>query len=61
MLKGLQEIENNLKNKNINFFLLNGSPEKERPIFGKIRYMSYEASKSKFDVNLYVKKIYDMT
>jgi deoxyribodipyrimidine photo-lyase len=33
---------------------------KERPIFGKIRYMSYGGSKSKFDVNLYVKSIYDM-
>jgi deoxyribodipyrimidine photo-lyase len=28
---------------------------KERPVFGKIRYMSYGGSKSKFDVNLYVK------
>ncbi len=30
---------------------------KERPVFGKIRYMSYGGSKSKFDVNLYVKNI----
>jgi deoxyribodipyrimidine photo-lyase len=33
---------------------------KERPVFGKIRYMSYGGSKSKFDVNLYIKSIYDM-
>jgi len=33
---------------------------KERPVFGKIRYMSYRGSKSKFDVNLYIKSIYDM-
>jgi len=33
---------------------------KERSIFGKIRYMSYEGSKSKFDVNLYIKSIHDM-
>jgi deoxyribodipyrimidine photo-lyase len=28
----------------------------ERPIFGKIRYMSYNGCRSKFDVNEYVKK-----
>ncbi len=33
---------------------------KERSIFGKIRYMSYEGSKSKFDVNLYIKSIHDI-
>ncbi len=30
---------------------------KERPIFGKVRYMSYEGSKRKFDVDQYVKRI----
>jgi deoxyribodipyrimidine photo-lyase len=29
---------------------------KEREIFGKIRYMSYEGSKPKFDVNAYIAK-----
>ncbi len=29
---------------------------KEREIFGKIRYMSYEGSKRKFDVNAYIAK-----
>jgi deoxyribodipyrimidine photo-lyase len=29
---------------------------KEREIFGKIRYMSYEGSKRKFDVNSYIAK-----
>lgn len=33
---------------------------KERPIFGKIRYMSYGGSRSKFDVDLYINSIYDM-
>jgi deoxyribodipyrimidine photo-lyase len=28
----------------------------ERPVFGKIRYMSYKGSKSKFDVEKYIKK-----
>ena len=28
----------------------------ERPIFGKIRYMSYNGCRSKFDVNKYIKK-----
>lgn len=30
---------------------------KERPIFGKIRYMSYEGCERKFDVDLYISKI----
>jgi deoxyribodipyrimidine photo-lyase len=29
----------------------------QRPIFGKVRYMSYNGSKSKFDVNGYIAKI----
>jgi len=29
---------------------------KERPIFGKIRYMSYNGAKSKFDIQKYIKK-----
>ncbi|MEW5818634.1 MAG: deoxyribodipyrimidine photo-lyase [Cyanobacteriota bacterium] len=29
---------------------------KDRPIFGKIRYMSYNGCKSKFDINNYIKK-----
>jgi deoxyribodipyrimidine photo-lyase len=33
MIKGLQEVEKNLKKKNIPFFLLNGSPEIEIPKF----------------------------
>jgi deoxyribodipyrimidine photo-lyase len=33
MIKGLQEVEENLKKKNIPFFLLNGSPEIEIPKF----------------------------
>lgn len=32
----------------------------ERPIFGKIRYMSYNGCKSKFDVKAYIKKISDI-
>ena len=28
----------------------------ERPVFGKIRYMSYNGSKGKFDVRAYVRK-----
>ncbi|AAC97743.1 ORF MSV235 putative CPD photolyase, similar to Monodelphis domestica GB:D31902 [Melanoplus sanguinipes entomopoxvirus] len=31
---------------------------KERPIFGKIRYMSYEGCRRKFDVDLFIKKYY---
>ena len=30
---------------------------KERPIFGKVRYMNYRGSKSKFDVDKYIKMI----
>jgi deoxyribodipyrimidine photo-lyase len=30
---------------------------KERPIFGKVRYMSHNGAKSKFDVDFYIKKI----
>jgi deoxyribodipyrimidine photo-lyase len=30
---------------------------KERPIFGKVRYMSNKGAKSKFDVNSYINKI----
>ena len=29
----------------------------ERPIFGKIRYMSYKGCKSKFDVRAYIQRI----
>ncbi len=29
----------------------------ERPVFGKVRYMSYHGSKSKFDVDTYVRRI----
>ncbi len=29
----------------------------QRPIFGKIRYMSYNGSKSKFDINAYIEKV----
>ena len=29
----------------------------ERPVFGKIRYMSYEGCKRKFDISSYIKKI----
>ena len=29
----------------------------ERPIFGKIRYMSYKSCKSKFDVRAYIQRI----
>jgi deoxyribodipyrimidine photo-lyase len=32
----------------------------ERPIFGKIRYMSFNGCKSKFDVKAYIRKISDM-
>ncbi|MHB1458593.1 MAG: deoxyribodipyrimidine photo-lyase [Armatimonadota bacterium] len=32
----------------------------ERPIFGKIRYMSYNGCKSKFDVKAYISKVSDM-
>lgn len=28
----------------------------ERPIFGKIRYMSYNGAKSKFDISEYINK-----
>lgn len=30
---------------------------KERPVFGKVRYMSYKGASSKFDVKAYIKKI----
>ncbi|WAC08803.1 MAG: deoxyribodipyrimidine photo-lyase [Thermodesulfobacteriota bacterium] len=40
MLKGLQEVENDLATKNVPFFLLPGSPEKEIPVFLK----HYDAS-----------------
>jgi deoxyribodipyrimidine photo-lyase len=33
---------------------------KGRPVFGKIRYMSYGGAKSKFDVSTYIKCIYDI-
>jgi deoxyribodipyrimidine photo-lyase len=29
----------------------------ERPIFGKIRYMSYNGCKSKFDVSAYIRRV----
>jgi len=29
----------------------------ERPVFGKIRYMSYSGSKSKFDVKKYIMRV----
>ena len=32
-------------------------PWKERPVFGKIRYMNYNGCKRKFDVNGYIKRI----
>ncbi|UCE18280.1 MAG: deoxyribodipyrimidine photo-lyase [Gemmatimonadota bacterium] len=32
----------------------------ERPIFGKIRYMSYNGCKSKFDVEKYIEKVKDL-
>ena len=31
-----------------------------RPIFGKIRYMSYRGARSKFDVNAYIKKAHSL-
>lgn len=34
-------------------------PWKERPVFGSIRYMSYNGCKSKFNVERYIKKIED--
>ena len=30
---------------------------KERPIFGKVRYMSYNGAKTKFDIKAYIEKI----
>ncbi len=33
---------------------LHDRPWKERPVYGKVRYMSYKGSKSKFDVNAYL-------
>lgn len=35
-------------------------PWKERPIFGKVRYMNSEGLKRKFNIDLYVKKIKDL-
>ena len=35
-------------------------PWKERPVFGTIRYMSYNGAKRKFDVARYVKRMYDL-
>jgi deoxyribodipyrimidine photo-lyase len=32
----------------------------ERPVFGKIRYMSYNGCRSKFDVDLYIKRIQNL-
>jgi len=32
----------------------------ERPVYGKIRYMSYSGCKSKFDVKGYIKKVRDL-
>ncbi|MCJ7443374.1 MAG: hypothetical protein MUO26_02380 [Methanotrichaceae archaeon] len=31
---------------------------RERPVFGKIRYMSYKGMNSKFDINSYIEKVY---
>lgn len=31
-------------------------PRDQRPIFGKIRYMSYNGCRSKFDVDAYIKR-----
>lgn len=39
---------------------LHDRPFKERPVFGKIRYMSYEGMKRKFDVRRYVDRIFRM-
>ena len=41
MLKGLQEVEKNLATRNVPFFLLTGSPEKEIPAFVKDHDVSY--------------------
>jgi len=32
----------------------------ERPIFGKIRYMSYNGCKSKFNIDSYIQKVNDL-
>lgn len=32
----------------------------ERPVFGKIRYMSYRGSRSKFNVDQYISQIKDL-
>jgi len=32
----------------------------ERPVFGKVRYMSYNGAKSKFDIKSYIKKVEDL-
>jgi deoxyribodipyrimidine photo-lyase len=33
----------------------------ERPVFGKIRYMSYNGARSKFDVKAYIRRIAELT
>jgi len=36
-------------------------PWRERPVLGKIRYMSYAGCRKKFDVDAYIRRISDMT
>ena len=32
----------------------------ERPVYGKVRYMSYNGCKSKFDIDLYINRIKEL-
>ena len=36
---------------------LHDRPWFERPVFGKVRYMSFDGSRRKFDVDAYVRKV----
>jgi deoxyribodipyrimidine photo-lyase len=33
----------------------------ERPVFGKIRYMSYNGCKKKFDIDEYIRQVEEFT
>jgi deoxyribodipyrimidine photo-lyase len=35
-------------------------PWKERPVFGKVRYMNDRGLRRKFDIDLYVKKVAEL-
>jgi deoxyribodipyrimidine photo-lyase len=42
-------------------FGLHDRPWKERPVFGKIRYMNAAGLERKFDMNAYLKKVRQLT